>query len=127
MKAKQPKSLPTPVREPNDTEQRDIAAARQALAEMPPRFEVGTEIKSENGVTQILHGPKHSDMEGWRAQFMAALGTPSKTVVGVELERIAKALRQRDGTIDPAELDTVIAIVSGQRPKNELEAIGSVR
>jgi len=123
MKAKQPKSLPTPVREPNDTEQRDIAAARQALAEMPPRFEVGTEIKSENGVTQILHGPKHSDMEGWRAQFMAALGTPSKTVVGVELERIAKALRQRDGTIDPAEMDTVIAIVSGQRPKNELEAM----
>jgi len=123
MKAKQPKSLPTPVREPNDTEQRDIAAARQALAEMPPRFEVGREIKSENGVTQILHGPKHSDMEGWRAQMMAAFGTPSKTVVGVELERIAKALRQRDGTIDPAEMDTVIAIVSGQRPKNELEAM----
>jgi hypothetical protein len=62
-------------------------------------------------------------MEGWRAQFMAALGTSSKIVVGVELERIAKALRQRDGTIDPAELDTVIAIVSGQRPKNELEAM----
>jgi len=62
-------------------------------------------------------------MEGWRAQMMAAFGTPSKTVVGVELERIAKALRQRDGTIDPAEMDTVIASVSGQRPKNELEAM----
>jgi hypothetical protein len=32
-------------------------------------------------------------------------------------------LRQRDGTIDPAELDTVIAIVSGQQPKDELEAM----
>jgi hypothetical protein len=38
------------------------------------------------------------------------------------LERIANALR-RNGKIDPAELDTVIAIVSGQRPKNELEAM----
>jgi hypothetical protein len=47
----------------------------------------------------------------------AALGTSSKTVVGVELERIANALRQRDGTIDPAELDTVIAIVSGTAAK----------
>jgi hypothetical protein len=42
---------------------------------------------------------------------------------GAELERIVKALRQRNGTIDPAELDTVIAIVSGQRPKNEIEAM----
>jgi hypothetical protein len=42
---------------------------------MPPRFEVGTTIKSENGVTQILQGPKHTDQDGWRAQFMAAFGT----------------------------------------------------
>jgi hypothetical protein len=54
---------------------------------------------------------------------MAAFGTTSETVAQVEVERIAKALRQRDGKIDPAELDTVIAIVSGQRPKNELEAM----
>ena len=38
------------------------------------------------------------------------------------MERIANALR-RNGKIDPAELDTVIAIVSGQQPKNELEAM----
>ena len=62
-------------------------------------------------------------MDGWRAQLMAAFGTTSETVAHVEVERIAKALRQRDGTIDPAELDTVIAIVSGQRPKDELEAM----
>jgi hypothetical protein len=36
---------------------------------------------------------------------------------------MAKALRQKDGKIDPAELDAVIAIVSGQRPKSELEAM----
>jgi hypothetical protein len=123
MKSKHPKSLPTPVRAPNDNEQRAIAAARQALAEMPPRFEVDTQIKDERGATQILQGPKHSDMEGWRAQFMAAFGTSNETVTQVEVQRIAGALRQRDGTIDPNELDTVIAIVSGQRPKNELEAM----
>jgi hypothetical protein len=123
MKAKQTKSLPAPVRGPNDTEQRAIAGARQAIAKMSPRFEVGTEIKTEKGATQILQGPKHSDMEGWRAQFMAAFGTSNETVTQVEVQRIAGALRQRDGTIDPNELDTVIAIVSGQRPKNELEAM----
>jgi hypothetical protein len=90
---------------------------------MPPRFEVGTRIKSENGVTQVLQGPKHFDLEGWRAQFMVAFGTSSETVVQVEVQRIAGALRQTDGTINPAELDTVIAIISGQRPKNELEAM----
>jgi hypothetical protein len=123
MKAKKPKSPPTAVRGPNDAERRAIAAAKQALSEMPPRFDVGKKIKTENGATQILQGPKHSDMDGWRFQFMAAFGTSSETVLHVEVERIAKALRQKDGTIDPAELDTVIAIVSGQRPKNELEAM----
>jgi hypothetical protein len=102
---------------------RSIAAARQAVAEMPPRFDVSTKIETNNGATQIIQGPRHSDMEGWRAQLMAAFGTTSETVARVEVERIAKALRQRDGTIDPAELDTVIAIVSGQWPKNEIEAM----
>ncbi|HXB77517.1 MAG TPA: hypothetical protein VNX23_08975 [Bradyrhizobium sp.] len=119
----QPDSRLADVREPNDAEKHAIAAARQILADMPPRFEVGTRIKSENGVTQVLQGPKHFDLEGWRAQFMVAFGTSSETVVQVEVQRIAGALRQRDGKIDPAELDTVIAIVSGQQPKNELEAM----
>jgi hypothetical protein len=122
MKAKQRKALPTELRRPDKAETRAITAARQAIAEMRPRFEVGTQIKTENGVTQILQGPKHSDVEGWRAQFLAAFGTSSEKVVSVELERIANALR-RDGKIDPAELDAVIAIVSGQQPKNELEAM----
>ena len=51
---------------------RGIAAAKQTIAKMPPRFDIGTQIKTENGVTQIIEGPKHSDMEGWRAQLMAA-------------------------------------------------------
>ena len=38
------------------------------------------------------------------------------------MKRIADALRT-DHKIDPAELDTVIAIISGQQPKNELEAM----
>jgi hypothetical protein len=119
----QPKSLARAVRGPDEAEKRSIAAARQAIAEMPPRFEVGTKIKTESGATQIRQGPRHSDMDGWRAQFKAAFGTSSETVLHVEVERIAKALRQRDGKIDAAELDAVIAIVSGQRPKNELEAM----
>src|SRR6516162_5202563 len=38
------------------------------------------------------------------------------------MKRIADALRT-DHKIDPAELDTVFAIISGQQPKNELEAM----
>jgi hypothetical protein len=111
------------IRDPDDTEKRAIVAAKQAIAGMLPRFDIGTQIEMENGVTQIIEGPRHSDMDGWRAQLMAAFGTTSETVAHVEVDRIAKALRQRDGTINPAELDTVIAIVSGQQPKNELEAM----
>jgi hypothetical protein len=122
MKTEQPKSLPVMARAPDNAERRAIAAAKQALAEMSPRFDVGTKIENKTGATQIMQGPKHSDMEGWRAQFMAAFGTLSGAVVNVEVERIANALR-RDGKIDPSELDAVIAIVSGQRPKNELEAM----
>ena len=117
------KKLPAVSREPNETERGLIAQARQTLAEMSPRFEVGTKVEIENGTTKVIQGPRHSDMDGWKAQFMAALGTSSKTVANVEVERIAKALRQSGGKIDPAELDTVIAIVSGQKPKNELEAM----
>jgi hypothetical protein len=123
MKAKKPKSLlPTTVREPDDAEKRAIAAAKHSIAEMPPRFEAGTRIENENGVTQIIQGPRHSDIDGWRAQFTSAFGTLSETVVHVEVQRIADALR-RNGKVDPAELDTVIAIISGQQPKNELEAM----
>ena len=39
------------VRDPNDTEKRAIAAAKQAIAEMEPRFDIGTQIKTENGAT----------------------------------------------------------------------------
>jgi|SRR6516164_3243638 len=102
--ANQPKSLTTAVPGPDEAEHRAIASARRAITEMPPRFEVGTKIESENGATQILQGPKHSDLDGWRTQFMAAFGTTSETVVGVEIQRLAKALRHRDGTLDPAEL-----------------------
>jgi hypothetical protein len=123
MKAKRSKSLPMVVPDPDEDEKRAIAAAKQAIAEMEPRFEIGTRIKTENGATQLIEGPTHSDRDGRRAQLMAAFGTTSENVAHVEVERIAKALRQRDGKIDPAELDTVIAIVSGQRPKNELEAM----
>jgi hypothetical protein len=111
------------VREPEGDEKRAIAAARQSITEMPPRFDPATKIMAENGSTKIVQGPKHSDLEGWSAQFKAAFGTSSTTVLNVEVERIAKALRQKDGTINPAELDAVIAIVSGQQPKNELEAM----
>ena len=38
MKAEQPKSLPMVIRDPDDTEKRAIVAAKQAIAEMPPRF-----------------------------------------------------------------------------------------
>src|SRR5262245_29833391 len=98
MKTKKTKLLP--VRRPNDAEKQAIASARQALAEMPPRFDVGTKIKIEGGTTQIVQGPRHCDMDGWSAQFMAAFGTTSETVVGVEMQRVAKALRRKDGTLD---------------------------
>ena len=122
-KSKKQKTLPVTLREPEDAERRAIAAAKQAIAEMPPRFDIGTRIKTENGATQIIQGPRHSDIDGWHTQLMAAFGTTNTTVVHAEMERIARALSQRDGKIDPAELDTVIAIVSGQQPKNELEAM----
>jgi len=122
-KSKKQKTLPVTLREPEDAERRAIAAAKQAVAKMPPRLDIGTRIKTENGATQIIQGPRHSDIDGWHAQLMAAFGTTNTTVVHAEMERIARALSQRDGKIDPAELDTVIAIVSGQQPKNELEAM----
>ena len=56
MKAKRSKSLPMVVRDPNDTEKRAIAAAKQAIAEMEPRVDVGTRIKTENGAIQIQQG-----------------------------------------------------------------------
>jgi hypothetical protein len=44
MKTEQPKSLPVMARAPDNAERRAIAAAKQALAEMSPHFDVGTKI-----------------------------------------------------------------------------------
>jgi hypothetical protein len=122
MKGKKQQSLPATVREPDDAEKRAMVAAAQAVAKMPPRFEAGTRIENKNGAAQIIQLPSHSEIGGWYAQLVAAFGTTSIKVAHVEVARIAKVL-QRDGKIDPAEIDTVIAILSGQQPKNELEAM----
>ncbi len=89
---------------------------------MPSRFEAGTRTKQNTVQLKLFRGRSIPIWTAGGAQFMAALGTSSTTVVNVELERIGKALL-KDGKIDPAELDAVIAIISGQQPKNELEAM----
>jgi hypothetical protein len=47
---------------------------------MPPRFDMGAQVKTEKVATQILLGASHSDKDGWRAQLMMAFGTSSEIV-----------------------------------------------
>ena len=120
---KETKALPVPARAPDEKERLAIDAARDSISKLSPRFEANTKAQLDGDTLQIRQGPKHSDMEGWKARLVAAFGTSSSNVVNVEIERIAAALRHANGNLNAAELDTVIAIVSGQQPKDELEAM----
>src|SRR5262245_61229325 len=105
--------------EPSEREQEEITAAKTRHIARRPRATVAT-IKSGKN-KGLLSGPSHSDQAGWAYRALDALGTPSTDFLLMELQRIAGALNL---SVENTErgLNAALAVVDGQRPKDEIEA-----
>jgi hypothetical protein len=71
--------------------------------------------------------PPHSDLEAWLVQICDSFGTRSHSTYRVFLEQLAELCpleRDKDRNLIPSELhlNAALNIVSGVRPRNEMEA-----
>ncbi|MEO8926404.1 MAG: hypothetical protein ABI306_04500 [Caulobacteraceae bacterium] len=70
--------------------------------------------------------PAHADREAWEIQLYDAFGTRSAKVIGLFLDQLSHLCREDapNGPWRPneAELNAMIGMVNGVRPRNEIEA-----
>ena len=113
------KASPAKSPAPSETEQHAIARARARLAERSPRFRLG--VKLADGKSKI--DAPHSDHAGWADRFQDAFGTRGTSFAVAELNRLIRNSMTRDGELDHGRLDSLIAVVDGVQPANEVEAM----
>ncbi len=81
----------------------------------------------ENGHNGYRLECPHRDLEGWAVQICDAFGTRSYSTFSVFLDHLSQLCsleRSENGDLVPSELElnAALNIVSGVRPRNELEA-----
>lgn len=104
--------------EPSEAERKAIAVAREKHNARSARVESGMQIEG-NGL--MMSNP-HADGAGWQIRLQNAMGTRSHHFLDGEIRRIANVL-QKDGKVEPNELDAVLAVLDGAEPQNEIEAM----
>src|SRR5262245_61630519 len=104
-------SLPNP----SEREQEAITEAKTRRIARRPR--VGARLLRKGEDTTAIR-PDHSDATGWTSRILDALGSPSGDFACMEIDRLATALGSRDGRA----LVAALAVIDGQRPKDEIEA-----
>jgi hypothetical protein len=103
---------------PDAREKTAIEAAQAAVRSRRPRIQL-TVKRNEKGSYETR--PTHNDDHGWGARLLNAFGTDSVGVLNAEMSRIGGILRDKDGNINPDEMEAVVAIVDGAEPANEIE------
>jgi hypothetical protein len=104
--------------EPSEAERKAIAIAREKHNARSARVESGMQVEG-NGL--MMSNP-HADGAGWQIRLQNAMGTRSHHFLDGEIRRIANVL-QKDGKVEPNELDAVLAVLDGAEPQNEIEAM----
>ena len=104
---------------PSTAERNAIDEARSRVRKRRPRFRLNAAVlKSSNQIA-----PPHSDAEGWEARLQDAFGTSGRAFATAELGRLFRAATMKDGKLDNVRLDSLIAVIDGVRPANEIEAM----
>jgi hypothetical protein len=114
--------LPSRPPEPTSQVQQAIAVAKDASRARSARFQIKATIEKKDDETIVTIAPPHSDLAGWQAHWLETFGTSSTDFVNAELSRSAEALRI-NGTVSEQNINAVLAVVSGQKPKDEVEAL----
>jgi hypothetical protein len=112
---------------PNPVERAEIEKARKRTKARTPRIAMNIE---ERGSAGRAFYPDHSDEEGHRYRLADTFGTRSLEFVHAMLNGLGKATANHslDSDFSPApanqvEFNAALAVISGVRPKDELEAM----
>src|SRR5262245_53573688 len=104
--------------EPTEREQRAITEAATRRIARRPRF--AARMVDKGKACSQIDSP-HADKPGWCERIADAFGSPSSGFISTELDRLATALNvnaaAREGILNAA-----LAMLDGQRPKDEIEA-----
>jgi hypothetical protein len=102
-----------------------MRVARRKLAQQPTPTEL--RVGQDRWANPIV-GLPHTDEEGWWAQARVAFGTVSGPFVEAEIERLLNALRSCRTTL-PLEtaVNAALALIAGQKPQNEAEAMLAIQ
>jgi hypothetical protein len=118
-----PVPVPVPRPEPSALEQAAIAEAAKRVADRAKPPEISLKAEQANGRVQVEFGPPHNDHRGWSARLLDAMGTRSTEFANAELERMLGAMQPQQGLPREMHLNAALAVVSGVRPRDEVEAM----
>jgi hypothetical protein len=121
-KAKLAKRLP-----PGEVDREEIDKARKRTKARPPSIAISIEDRGTAGYELY---PDHSDEEGHRYRLADTFGTRSLQFVYSMLNGLGKATADHSqnlgfspGSSDQLALNAALAVISGVRPKDEIEAM----
>lgn len=118
-KAKATPGTPPQQLPPTPSEREAIAEAQSRVRGRRTRFRLSaSDVKDARQIT-----PPHDDHAGWEARLQDAFGTHGRPFAVAELGRLFRAATLRDGKLDNVRLDSLIAVIDGARPSNEIEAM----
>lgn len=128
-KAKTATSLPTkqlatppvtaPTNPPSADEGRSISAARACVSARTPRVKVKLASKTR----PLEFGPVHDDRAGFLERLQNAFGTRGLAFASAELNHLVEASAFGEDGTDETRLNSLLAVVDGVQPANEIEAM----
>ena len=114
-----------PLPSPSTPERLAIERATLSVEARSPRVRVKCST-DESGVLKLLGGA-HSDHAGWLTQLQNAFGTSGTDFALAQLNRLIAHCRDTDGKIDNVRLNSLLAMIEGASPANEVQAALAVQ
>ncbi|MFM9939394.1 MAG: hypothetical protein ACKVP7_07855 [Hyphomicrobiaceae bacterium] len=114
-----------PLPAPGPSERAAIDAARQSVKQRQPRVRLTFEQDGKGNVE--LSGGGHSDFQGWHVRLQDVFGSRGNDFATSQLNHLMTAARDHTGKIDPVRVNSMLAMVEGLRPANELQAALAVQ
>lgn len=86
-------------------------------------------ISVEQGAngTLLEVGPNHSDRAGWLARLEDSFGTSGTGFAIAQLNQLIRSCQASDQKIDNQKLNSMLAIVDGAKPENEIQAMLAIQ
>jgi hypothetical protein len=106
--------------EPGPRTKARIAEADERFNGRKQRFAIA-KVKGEGEVLQI--GAPHNDSSGWSRHMEDTFGTCSESFSKMSMVQLAALLGGSAETLDPTQLNAMLAAVDGMQPANEAEAM----